>query len=406
MCSQSAQAVHVRRPPTSLLADPTTFSMSLSSVPTSASFPLLRRQSHYRCIHSLPKSLQCLLAVYCKPSCYAFVLNKSSGGRVLPCLARRPERTMTAEQGGSATHLRVQRKAADKTWVTLDGVACRSDQRDEDRRHENNHLDYSRTDRRRQPLSYGGGKRKEAPPAPLLPPQGPAFAGWSLGDVAGVARHHYVPCAFALSLLLFMAIEYTIPMVPSTSLPLDIGFILTESLHSVLATNLALNTVLAALNTVFVGMQTLYILWTFVVEGRPRPTIAALFMFTCRGILGSSTQLPLPHGFLGSGVDFPVGNVSFFLFFSGHVAGAVIASLDMRRTRRRGMARAFDALNLLQSVRLLASRGHYTIDLAVGVGAGFVFDVLAGKYEESRMKPAGDHHRRACCSCSCSCSSG
>lgn len=29
-------------------------------------------------------------------------------------------------------------------------------------------------------------------------------------------------------------------------------------------------------------------------EGRPRATIASLFMFTCRGILGSSTQLPLP----------------------------------------------------------------------------------------------------------------
>ncbi|RZS29136.1 hypothetical protein BHM03_00062853 [Ensete ventricosum] len=292
---------------------------------------------------------------------------------------------MTAEQGGSATHLRVQRKAADKTWVTLDGVACRSDQRDEDRRHENNHLDYSRTDRRRQPLSYGGGKRKEAPPAPLLPPQGPAFAGWSLGDVAGVARHHYVPCAFALSLLLFMAVEYTIPMVPSTSLPLDIGFILTESLHSVLATNLALNTVLAALNTGNPGQL------------HPAPTAP------CNKYIPPHPPPAMPallQGFLGSGVDFPVGNVSFFLFFSGHVAGAVIASLDMRRTRRRGMAWAFDALNLLQSVRLLASRGHYTIDLAVGVGAGFVFDVLAGKYEESRMKPAGDHHRRACCSCS------
>ncbi|CAL9767321.1 unnamed protein product [Musa acuminata subsp. burmannicoides] len=396
MCSQRAQAVHGRRPPASLLAD-STVSLSLSSVPTAPSFPFSSRQSHYRCIHYLPNSLQCLHAVDRKP--YACVINKSSSGRVLPCLTRLPERTMTAEQGGSATHLCVQRKAADKTWVTLDGVPYRSDQRDEDRRHENNHLDYSRNDRRRQPLSYGGGKRKEAPPAPLLPPQGPAFAGWSMGDVAGVARHHYVPCAFALSLLLFMAVEYTIPMVPSTSLPLDIGFILTKSLHSVLATNLALNTVLAALNTVFVGMQTLYILWTFVVEGRPRPTIAALFMFTCRGILGCSTQLPLPQGFLGSGVDFPVGNVSFFLFFSGHVAGTVIASLDMRRTRRRGMAWAFDALNLLQSVRLLASRGHYTIDLAVGVGAGFVFDVLAGKYEESWTKPAGEH-RRACCSCS------
>ncbi|KAL3736790.1 hypothetical protein ACJRO7_025686 [Eucalyptus globulus] len=140
---------------------------------------------------------------------------------------------------------------------------------------------------------------------------------------------------------------------------------------------------------VFVGMQTTYILWTWVIERRPRATIATLFMFTCRGILGYSTQLPLPQGFLGSGVDFPVGNVSFFLFYSGHVAGSVIASLDMRRMQRWELAWLFDALNVLQMVRLLGTRGHYTIDLAVGIGAGILFDSLAGKYEESKKMSKG-----------------
>ncbi|URE44840.1 hypothetical protein MUK42_31463 [Musa troglodytarum] len=352
---------------------------------------------------------------------------------------------MTAENGGSTTRLCVQRKAAEGTRATL-GIA--------------NHDHGGEIDPRRPPplpSSPGvkDGKRMgtpSPPPVPLLPPQGPSFAGWSLDGPVGVARRHPVLCAFAFSLLFFMGVEYTIPMVPSTSPPLDLGFIATKPLNRALATAPALNTLLAALNTVspitlgrhvrggvgevFVGMQTVYIVWTFLVEGRPRPTIAALFMFTCRGILGCSTQLPLPQvrfffffffflvaspsafsvsagpayagfrslvqGFQGSGVDFPVGNVSFFLFFSGHVAGAVIASLDMRRTRRRGMARVFDALNLLQSVRLLASRGHYTIDLAVGVGAGYVFDNLAGKYEESKLKRGGEH-RRPCFSCGCSC---
>lgn len=89
------------------------------------------------------------------------------------------------------------------------------------------------------------------------------------------------------------------------------------------------------------------------------------------------------QGFLGSGVDFPVGNVSFFLFFSGHVAGSVIASLDMRRMQRWELAWTFDVLNVLQAVRLLGTRGHYTIDLAVGVGAGILFDALSAKYEET-----------------------
>lgn len=86
--------------------------------------------------------------------------------------------------------------------------------------------------------------------------------------------------------------------------------------------------------------------------------------------------------FLGSGADFPVGNVSFFLFFSGHVAGSVIASLDMRRMQRWKLAWTFDVLNVLQVIRLLGTRGHYTIDLVVGVGAGILFDSLAGKYQE------------------------
>jgi hypothetical protein len=96
-------------------------------------------------------------------------------------------------------------------------------------------------------------------------------------------------------------------------------------------------------------------------------------------------------------MDFPVGNVSFFLFYSGHVAGAVIASLDMRRVGRHKLAGLYDALNLAQGVRLLACRGHYTIDLAVGVGAGLLFDMLAGRYLESKNVECGE--TRCCTSC-------
>lgn len=209
------------------------------------------------------------------------------------------------------------------------------------------------------------------------------FMRWRAEDVLGVARAHPVLCAFAAAMMSFMGVEYTLAMVPATSVPFDLGFVATRGLHRVLAEKQEINTLLAGLNTVFVGMQTMYILWTWLVEGRPRATISAIFMFTCRGILGYSTQLPLPPDFLGSGVDFPVGNVSFFLFYSGHVAASVIASLDMRRVKRMELARVFDTLNILQIIRLLSTRGHYTIDLAAGVGAGILFDSLAGKYEES-----------------------
>ena len=80
--------------------------------------------------------------------------------------------------------------------------------------------------------------------------------------------------------------------------------------------------------------------------------------------------------------------MSFFLFYSGHVAASVIASQDMKRMQRWELAYAFDILNVLQAIRLLTTRGHYTIDLAVGVGAGMLFDSLAGKYEDSKIAGA------------------
>ncbi|KAI4387069.1 hypothetical protein MLD38_004930 [Melastoma candidum] len=218
----------------------------------------------------------------------------------------------------------------------------------------------------------------------------PSFMQWTRQDVFHVATHHWLPSVCGACLLFFMGVEYTLSMVPPLSPPFDFGFIATRPLHRLLSSSPDLNTFLAFLNTMFVGMQTTYILWTWLIEGRPRATISALFMFTCRGILGYSTQLPVPEGFLGSGVDFPVGNVSFFLFFSGHVAGSVIASLDMRRVRRQELAWLFDALNVLQVIRLLGTRGHYTIDLAAGLGAGVLFDGLAGKYEERRKMGVKD----------------
>ncbi|KAG7631401.1 Sphingomyelin synthase-like domain [Arabidopsis suecica] len=221
-----------------------------------------------------------------------------------------------------------------------------------------------------------------------------SFMTWTMHDIIYVARHHWIPCLFAAGVMFFTVVEYTFQMTPASSQPFDLGFVATRYLHSILASSPNLNTVLAALNTILVGMQTTYIGCTWAVEGRPRATIAALFMFTCRGILGYSTQLPRPQEFLGSGVDYPVGNVSFFLFYSGHVAGSMIASLDMKRMQRFRLAMVFDILNVLQSIRLLGTRGHYTIDIAVGVGAGILFDSLAGKYEEMSKR----HLRNTRCS--------
>jgi len=77
-----------------------------------------------------------------------------------------------------------------------------------------------------------------------------SFLKWTFSDVVHVATHHWMPCLFACGLLFFMAVEYTLFMVPSSSPPFDLGFVFTRSLHRVLESSPQLNNVLAALNTV------------------------------------------------------------------------------------------------------------------------------------------------------------
>lgn len=221
-----------------------------------------------------------------------------------------------------------------------------------------------------------------------LQPASIMMAGRTVASMAAAATRTYplLPALLACALVLFMKVEYTMAMVMPGAEPRDLGFQSTTWLHRLLANHPPFNSALAACNTGFVAFQVGYILWTFFVDGRKRPAIAALFMYTFRAFLGCATQLPVPRDFLGSGLDFPVGNTSFFLFFSGHVAGSVIVSIDMRRMQCCHLALVVNILNTLQSLRLLATRGHYTIDLAVGAGAGWVCDLLAGKYEETQQK--------------------
>lgn len=78
------------------------------------------------------------------------------------------------------------------------------------------------------------------------------FLKWTASDALGVLRHHPMPCAFAVSLLFFMGVEYTLRMIPPMAPPFDLGFAATATLHRVLAARPALNTLLAGLNTVCV----------------------------------------------------------------------------------------------------------------------------------------------------------
>lgn len=77
-----------------------------------------------------------------------------------------------------------------------------------------------------------------------------SFMRWKAVDVLSLIRCHPMPCIFAASLLFFMGVEYTLRMVPSSSPPFDLGFVVTLPLHRMLASRPNLNSFLAGLNTV------------------------------------------------------------------------------------------------------------------------------------------------------------
>jgi hypothetical protein len=123
-----------------------------------------------------------------------------------------------------------------------------------------------------------------------------------------------------------------------------------------------------------------------------------------RSFCGWFTFLPSSSEFIPSLYDFPEamycirGTVNcnepikdtlpFVTFFSGHVAMAVILANYMWRRKLYTAAVLMHILNVYQIVRLLATRGHYSIDIIIGwIVAGYLTNP-AGRlgYYYSRTK--------------------
>jgi hypothetical protein len=185
----------------------------------------------------------------------------------------------------------------------------------------------------------------------------------------------------------------------------DIGFTLTKQVHLYLHSHPIIHHWLALFNTLGV-----YFLLGYTVigigywQGRPGLIIVEMFMFLARLICGWLTQLPYSDEYLASNHDFPdcltnqfrqptsISNqqqhASFFFFFSGHVGLVSLVAVYFSQTGRHRSSYACNIFNILQIIRLLATRGHYTIDLIGGALIGsymytFVADV--DKYLTSFM---------------------
>jgi hypothetical protein len=163
---------------------------------------------------------------------------------------------------------------------------------------------------------------------------------------------------------------------------IDAGFVLTLRLHQYLADHRDINDILAFCNSLVLIIPILYVARVTLWEGDYTLSFRLLATQLFRSLCGWFTYLPPDPTFIMSIYDFPeiaqcafqycgssteLQPLPFVSFFSGHVASTVIIANHMyMKPALRQYAVALHAFNVFQILRLLATRGHYSIDIIIG----------------------------------------
>lgn len=161
----------------------------------------------------------------------------------------------------------------------------------------------------------------------------------------------------------------------------DTGFSITTPIYNFLKQHRhTYNDLFAFLNSLVLLIPGAYGSWT-IYQGDYSYIFRILFTQLLRSFCGWATYLPPSKQYLMSYYDFPdvvqclfqdcSSNeeqvaMPFVSFFSGHVATMVICANHMYLMGYFKSAIMVHFFNALQIVRLLATRGHYSIDIIVG----------------------------------------
>ena len=162
----------------------------------------------------------------------------------------------------------------------------------------------------------------------------------------------------------------------------DTGFILTHPLYEFLKQNRDWNDLLAGINSLILVGPTLYIAYVTAWRGDYSLPFRVIALQLLRAFCGWFTYLPPDPTYLNSYYDFPdiifclfedchsttavPEAMPFVSFFSGHVATMVVVGNHMWLNGWKNFAIAIHFANAFQIIRLLATRGHYSIDMIIG----------------------------------------
>lgn len=159
----------------------------------------------------------------------------------------------------------------------------------------------------------------------------------------------------------------------------DMGFEFTAPLYDTLRNNRGLNDALAFVNSFALFLPLVYSFYVTTFVGDYTLIFRIIFAQLLRSCCGWFTVLPISQQYLASNYDYPdiihcmfqecSGEpqvMPFISFFSGHVVNMVICGNDLHLRGWRGTGLLAHVLNVFQIVRMLATRGHYTIDIIMG----------------------------------------
>lgn len=163
---------------------------------------------------------------------------------------------------------------------------------------------------------------------------------------------------------------------------IDTGYIATKPLHDFLKANRSWNDFFAFINTIIgVFGPGVYFIYETLWVGDYEPVFRYGAVSVLRSLCGWFTFLPPDPSYLMSFYDFPdimhclikdcgdpaqAEQAPFVSFFSGHVATLVLTANHMYLRGFPRLAMFLHAFNVLQIIRLLATRGHYSIDIIIG----------------------------------------
>lgn len=161
----------------------------------------------------------------------------------------------------------------------------------------------------------------------------------------------------------------------------DTGYIATTKIYEFLKENQNWNDIFAAINSIALFIPGIYTAFVTLWKGDYDLAFRYLACHILRSFCGWFTYLPPDPTYLPSNYDFPdivqclfVKDCSaapepevlpFVSFFSGHVSTMTTTANHMYLHGYFRLSTFCHAMNVLQIIRLLATRGHYSIDMII-----------------------------------------